>query len=83
MVIDPVGRPDPHVFPNLSERGRIASLTDRLANEFQGLLLALGQPLHGRHRILNRCWRVKFAAKLQGTAEERSWGRPGEARSRV
>jgi hypothetical protein len=42
VIVDPVGGADPHVFANLPQGRGVAPVADRLADEIERLLLALG-----------------------------------------
>ena len=46
VVVHPVRRADPHPRADLAERGRVAAVRDRLADEVEDHLLALSQALH-------------------------------------
>src|SRR6185312_8640224 len=45
MIVHAVGRADAHVLADLAQRRRIAAALDRLADELQHRLLAIGQRL--------------------------------------
>src|SRR5690606_20530111 len=67
VIVDAVRRADPHVLADLAEGRRIPAVADRLPDELEGLLLALGQTLHRSQILLNGCQAVKFLADPPGT----------------
>jgi len=64
VVVDTIGRTNPHVLADLAQGRRIAPLPNRGADEVESLLLALGKTLHSLPILLNGCFAVKLSVAL-------------------
>src|SRR4051794_38690016 len=60
VIVHPVRRPNAHARADLSERGGVAAICDRLADVVEDHLLSLGQAYHDRRTVLNTRHAVKF-----------------------